>query len=466
MTTLKPQHLILGVIAALGIVCASGLWHAAAVLPVHMPLDPNEGWNAYHTAAMMSGGALYPGPDAYLVNNYPPLSYYVVGAAGLLAGDFIVAGRIVSLTAFAAIAAMLTLIARAMGASRLISFLPAAWFGAMLLLSSDYVGMDDPQMLAHAVSLAGLLVLVRKPDWRFAAPAAAALFVAAFFVKHNVVALPLAATLWLYWQKRRPVADNFVFYGALFGLIGLMLFRFVFGLSLFDAVASARQYSTDALVDAFQGWLYWTGLPAIALLVLFLRMPRDPAVRFTVLYAVIAAAIGTYFLGGAGVDPNVLFEADIALALGTALAVQRLAGWKALALATAAAVPLLWSATTNTEWQRANLSAAIRHEEIATTHADIAFMAGRKGPAMCEMLAFCYWAGKPPAVDMFNIGQAFETGARSDAEIAAKVERKYYAVIQFDPGEPYALGENVYQALTKSYRLHHNDDFGIFYVPK
>lgn len=465
MTKLKPQHLTLGAIAALGIVCAAGLWHVLAVLPVHLPLDPNEGWNAYHTAALLSGHGLYPDRTAYLVNNYPPLSFYVVGAVSLMAGDAIVAGRIVSLLAFTAIAAMLTVIARTMGASRPVAFLPALWFAAMLLLSSDYVGMDDPQMLAHAVSLAGLVVLLKKPAWRFTAPAAAALFVAGFFVKHNVVALPLAATLWLFFQDRRK-GLQMAAWGAGLAVAGLIAFRLAYGISLFSVVATARQYSADALVNAFRGWLYWVGFPAMALYALAQWRLRDPAVRLIALYALIATAIGSYFLGGAGVDPNVLFEADIALALGTALAVQRLKGFWAPLAAAVLAAPLLWSAATNTEWQQANLSASIRHEEIATTRADIAFLAAQKGPALCEMLSFCYWAGKPPAVDMFNIGQAFDTGARSDGEIVRKVEQKYYAAIQFDPGEPYALGDNVYQALQQSYRLHHQDDYGTFWVPK
>jgi hypothetical protein len=465
MTKPKPQLLTLGVLLALGLICAAGLWHVLAVLTVHLPGDPNEGWNAYLTAAMMHGHGLYPGRAAYIVNNYPPLSFYAVGFVSLITGDAIVAGRIVSLIAFAAIAVQLTVIARHFGASRTVALLPAAWFGAMLLLSSDYVGMDDPQMLAHAVSLAGLMVLLRKPSWRFAVPAAAALFAAAVFVKHNVVALPLATTLWLLIQDRRK-GLQLAAWGAGLAILGVIAFRLAYGISLLAVVSTARQYSFDLLAQAFSDWLYWTLLPAAALVDAAIRDPRDPAIRLVALYALIATLLGTYFLGGAGVDPNVMFEADIALALGATLRVQRLSGYKAPLVAAGLAAAMIWSAATDTDWQAANLTPEVLAAETATTHADIAFMAAQKGPGMCEMLSFCYWAGKPPAVDMFNIGQAFDTGARPDTEIVAKVEHKYYAVIQFDPGEPYALGENVYQALQKSYRLHHTDDYGTFWVPK
>src|SRR3954451_7227709 len=63
----------------------------------YLPLDPNEGWNAYFADAAIHGGVLYPTADALITNNYPPLSFYFVGAVGYLMGDNIFAGRIVAL---------------------------------------------------------------------------------------------------------------------------------------------------------------------------------------------------------------------------------------------------------------------------------------------------------------------------------------------------------------------------------
>jgi hypothetical protein len=465
MTKPTPTRLALfAVLALMGVLCAIGLWHVLTVLPLEFPFDPNEGWNAYNTAALMHGRALYPGPEAYLVNNYPPLSFYIVGLVGLLVGDNIIAGRIVSLLAVIAIGAAMTVLMRRQRASRTVSLLPALLFVAGLLVTTDYVGMDDPQLLAHAVSLAGLVVLTRKSQSRYTIATAAFLFVAAFFVKHAVVALPIAAFLWLMIEDRRR-ALQLAGYGLGFLAAGLVAFRLGYGISLLAVVSTARGYSFAQLTDAFAHWLLWTGLaiPALALLAWFVR---DSAVRLVAIYAAVAMAVGSYFLGGAGVDPNVMFDADIALGLGVGLAAERLGGWKRPLAAALLAAPLFVIAATDEDWQDANLDFGVVGREEVFARADIAFMAAQKGPAMCEMLAFCYWARKPVAVDMFNVGQAFDTGARSDAEIARAVEAKRYGVIQFDPGEPYALGENVYQALVKSYRLHHSDDFGTFYVPK
>jgi hypothetical protein len=461
MTTTLPRTALLAVVAATGILCAIALVRVVMILGLPFPFDPNEGWNAYLTAGMLHGGKLYPGHEAYLVNNYPPLSFYVVGLIGQLTGDLIVAGRLVSLVAVGAIGLTMLNLARLHGATTSMSWLAPLWFTAGLLIFTDYVGMDDPQLLAHAVSLAGLLMLVRYPE---KIALAAALFVTAFFIKHAVIALPIAAFLWLALEDRRR-AMRLAGYGGGFVLVGLIAFRLGYGVSLLAVVATARTYSLDQLVSAFGHWLIWTG-PAIATLAVLAWRVRTSAVRLWAIYAAVAMLIGTYFLGGAGVDPNVMFDADIALAIALTLALQQVHGWTRPAVAAGLTLPLFFVAADNSEWQESYLDFPAIRAEAAVAHRDIAFMARAKGPGLCEMLAFCYWAGKPVAVDMFNIGQAFETGTRSDADIARAVHDKRYAVIQFDPGEPYALGENVYQALMASYRLHHSDDFGSFYVPR
>src|SRR5215467_9564990 len=49
-----------GVIALTALLCTAGVYRILAVLFLHIPLDPNEGWNAYHAASAMGGTPLYP----------------------------------------------------------------------------------------------------------------------------------------------------------------------------------------------------------------------------------------------------------------------------------------------------------------------------------------------------------------------------------------------------------------------
>src|SRR3984957_7335335 len=59
----------------------------------------NEGWNAYHADAAMGAAPLSPPTDTLIVNNYPPLSFYVVGGLAGVFGDALYVGRVLSLMA-------------------------------------------------------------------------------------------------------------------------------------------------------------------------------------------------------------------------------------------------------------------------------------------------------------------------------------------------------------------------------
>src|SRR5215469_3986319 len=93
-----PALMAVLTIMTVGIAAAVG--RLMLVAPLHVPLDPNEGWNAYHASAAIARRNPYPPAESFLVNNYPPFSFYVIGIIGLWLGDNIVAGRLVSLAAF------------------------------------------------------------------------------------------------------------------------------------------------------------------------------------------------------------------------------------------------------------------------------------------------------------------------------------------------------------------------------
>jgi hypothetical protein len=451
------------VCAVAALFCACGLWRVIAAIWLRLPLDPNEGWNAYHAAAATSGLPLYPG--GFMTNNYPPLSFYLVGALGRVLGDAIVAGRLIALVAYAAVCGEIYALARRLGARVLEAAAGALLFAGALLASTDYVGMDDPQMLAEAIAGLGLLLLLRAPQqtWR-----AAALFTLAFFVKHNVVAMALAGTLWLGLQDRRA-ASRLAGFGLLFLVAGAVLFRLVYGTSLILQLASARGYSWANLLQGLLIWLGWSFVPLLGFAALVLWRRRDAAVRFCAIYAAIGIVLGGLFLGGAGVDQNAMFDADIALALGAALLLDRVAqGWRAAALAIACAVPLFFAAKAQADddWNTADYWLHPMQDDAALAETDIAFLKAHPGPALCEMLSFCYWAGKPATVDVYNLGEAFRAGTTSDASLRRLMDTRRFSVIQLDPDSGAPLGAAVAAAMARSYRLDHQDEFGRFYVPR
>jgi hypothetical protein len=451
-----------GALALLAAIVAALLWRVWAGLPLRFTYDPNEGWNAYHAASAMAGGPLY--PAGYFVNNYPPLSFYVVGPLGRIFGDAVIAGRVLSLLSFLFVGWGIFAAARKMGAMRDAAFFAALVFAASLLGFTDYVAMNDPQLFAHALAVAGFLLVLEADRSPRRMAAAALLFALAFFVKHNVIAMAAASALWLLRNDKRA-GVRLIAVGAALGLAGLILFRLVYGVNLLAVVATARRYSLVQAGDAIVAWLQLAGVLALAAMLLW-RRRCNPFVRLCALYAAFGIGLGVYFIGGAGVDPNAMFDADIALCLCAALTLSEPTARRG-AVAFLMLVPVLWGAwesggerwLARDYWLHPSASLAVASER------DIAFIAARKGPALCALPSFCYWAGKPADVDVFNIGEAVATGARGDGELVRRIDERRYAVIQLDADVPAPLGKRVHAAMLAHYRLDHADDCGNFYVP-
>jgi hypothetical protein len=116
---------------------------------------------------------------------------------------------------------------------------------------------------------------------------------------------------------------------------------------------------------------------------------------------------------------------------------------------------------------RASLGYWLDPRAAATADAarQIAFLREQPGPAMCEDLALCFWAGKPPEVDVFNTGQQILLGRLDDAPLAADVARGHYAVIQMDRS-PRVLSEAVSRSISTGYVVDHDAFDRLFLVPR
>lgn len=455
-------------VAALAIGFALGLFRVLATMGLTVPFDPNEGWNAYHAMAAMTGGSPYPPPQSFMTNNYPPLSFYLVGALGHALGDMIVAGRLVSLAAFLAIAAAIAAALRMMACTAMEAAFGALVFAACLLLNSDYVGMDDPQLLGHAVAMGGLLLIVLQPRDMLTLAGSALLFALAFFIKHNLIVLPLVVTIWLALYDRGS-AVKFAAAGAAFLIVGLLLFRLVFGFDLLSVLHSARVFAFHDLLVNLASWLVWGLLPLIVAISLFVFRRDDKFVVLCVLYSLIGFFVGASYFGGAGVDVNAMFDADIALALLAGVALSRLSDNGVVHTSAIVAAFLLPLAIGigfdfNGDWLDGDYWFHPMRDEADLAKQDIAFLRAQHGPAFCETLAYCYWAGKDAEVDVFNTGQQFATHSRNDDVLIRMISARRFAAIQLDTLLPFALGAPVHRVLDDAYRTDHADDDGVFLV--
>lgn len=465
---MSTQSLALRILtAALAVGCTLGVMHIVCVIGFHVPFDPNEGWNAYFTQSLLATGSPYPPANGLMIDNYPPLSFYLVAALSGLTGDAIVAGRIVALAALFAVALGIETAARRMGCTRLEALCAALLFTAGPMLTTDYAGMDDPQLLGHAIAMGGLLLVLREPRTSRLMVAAASLFALAFFVKHNLIVLPAALAMWLLLADRRH-AVTFIASGLIFVGVGLGLFKQIYGMSLLGQIASARTYALANVWSGILQWLPWGAALILGAGFLFLVARRDRHAMLCVIYAAIAIVAGVYFLGGAGVDANALFDADIALALCAGLLLSRLQfpvpqGAAALLFAVPLAIGL-W--TLDAPWQMSDYWLHPMAEERRAAAGEIASIRAARGPVLCEMLSLCYWGGKPAEVDVFNIEQAYLTGARSDAGLAGLIGQKHFALIQFEQMAPFPLTPSIHRTLLSNYRIVRTDDDRVLLAPR
>ena len=430
-----------------------------ATIPLHIPINYNEGWDAgLDTRAVNpSAGPLYPGPNTWVFNNYPPLGFFIVGAAGRwIFGDMILAGRILSLLSLLSAAALTGYCARKLGASTRAGIASSL---LMLLFACSYyrsyVAMDDPQWMAHATMLAGFALLLRRHGATGLAAgktpipqimAAAFLMTAGGFIKHNLVALPAAITLWLFWINPR----------AALAWCATATTALILG-----AGATQARFGTDAFRDIlhhrriFRPILYRQAIPGLAPLLadaIFVaaklrRRTSGHAAIFATLFIVIATVTGIIQRMGEGVYFNAHFETIIALCMATGLALTPLTqtpirlrlnkpAWLATlrfgpaAAAIFAASPVLGAMPFHLPklWH----DFTTRYETEASWQPMIQRIHDANGPAACEMNSLCYWAGKPLTVDFFNLTQNTITGGEREP-FRATAEHHGFAIIQDDP---------------------------------
>jgi hypothetical protein len=410
---------------------------------LNIEIENNEGWNAYFADAAMGKMSLYPCANQLITNNYPPLSFYIVGLVGRLIGDPVLAGRLLSLVAVVAIATAITLSVRQLGGSKVAARISAAFFVAtMSRFFMSYVGMNEPQLLSEAIMAFGFLgfLIARAKDRGYVGP----VFVMALagFVKHNIIAMPLTALLWLGLHRRREAVKCFCV-AAIAIITGTAICYALFGRNFFLNILSPRHYSLKRSLRIF-GELQWVSIGLFACLYNAWACRRDPGVQLCSSFIVIA--LGSYFLqkSSAGVDVNAQFDLVIAVAMGLGLAFTQISLWpvtRSLRSEQAQAILLLavcvrLLASRQLQPVRLVFDRSFMNE-ISTRELAMADSVERvrriPGDVTCgKNMLVIYRAGKPFAVDEFNAEQRILAGALPNGAITTRVAAGTLTIVEID----------------------------------
>lgn len=443
-TDQNAQNRLVNSITTLLIGCLVFYFAISMVRPLLMMSGPtltayNEGWNAGFAQRLIDGLPLYPSTSELVTNNYPPLSflfYALIGKTGL---DLIYTGRLFALLAFGTSAFLLFSIARSIGCA----VKPAA-LGALLLLVTiarffpTYVGMNEPQWLAHMVMLCGLLAFI-KADTRKKLIISAFIMLIAGFIKHNILAVPLACTVWLFIHNRK----DFLFFicaGALMAAASVITMHIFFGPAIWQNLFNARIISAAKLLRKSEHVLAvivpltaWIGANITNSL-----FAKNKYHQLVSLYIAFAFAEILAFGAGDGVAANVAFDLVIACSLGAACLLNHL---KLNEKPNITAVFLLFllflqiAAWPNYRYIAPAFSAKARQyfaDQKSAVGLTINTLKNVKGNAWCEQPNICYWAGKPFTFDSYNVKQRLALGRIFSNDIQIRFNELNISAIQFD----------------------------------
>ena len=413
-------------------------------LSLHVPRNYNEGWNAYWATAAISGGRLYPPVNALISDNYPPLSFFMVGFLGRLIGDPIVAGRALALLGFLLVTINIVVWLCRCGVRIPLAIASgAAFIIAIDALSHVYIAMDDPQWFGHGLMTTGMVILWWNPRSSGRVAIAALLMVLGGLFKHLIIPVPVALAAWLLISERRA----FWKWLGVLSVLGLMAFTTIYAVYghnfVDDVVHAPRQISFLASVHMGIRVLPYL-LPLLCVATASLpRLNKQEPVKFAWIYLFVAAAIASLAATGAGVAENAVFDVAIAATLAAGLALEELGGEavhyrklayiKAVTMLAALAV-ILWAPLSI----RLNID---RERQLSTlaqqTPLDIELLRQHDArTTVCESLALCFWSGAPFNVDLFNFGQKLKTG-KMPLDICRQLfDGRHFTIIQlyWEPG--------------------------------
>jgi hypothetical protein len=401
---------------------------------------PGEFWNAWHALRWAEGLPLYPAPSEFIANNYPPLSFLLLGTVAKAGGDPILTGRILALVSIPVIAAAIAGCIAELGGSRRAAAFGTVWYAAATcIVSQEYVGMDDPNYPALAAMACGLWLFLRAERLGKSYLPALALMAVAGFYKHNVTAIPAMAIFWAFSTRGaksvRPVAAAFALV-----LIGIGLCVSCFGPDFIAQMTGPRVVGL-AHIKLKIKFMIWPALIVAAAWAVQTRHERSG--RFAGCFLVISFVLYLVQRAGDGVSDNAQFELIVATALGLGLASDRLATMAskqgriaggAIAVFVLLAVSAAISFHHEPIWKilspgyRADLG-----ERIALAKREVERIRSIPGPVSCSYDDICLQAGKAFVIDKYAIRQRLRTHRLTSVELDAEISRRGIRFVRIDP---------------------------------
>ena len=448
-----------------------------------------EGWNAYFQDAAAIGGRLYPEPGALTVNNYPPLSFYAIGLLGKIFGDNLFVGRAISLVAVIVVSCEIFCCVRTLVGGIAGPAIGSLWYLAIMCHGfTSYVGADDPQLAGEAIMCGGLALFLARERAGSSVLVPLLIMVVGGFWKHNMIAIPFTAIIWLF-MRRGHAAWRPVLLSGFATAGGLAVCAAIFGADFFSNILHPRHYSIDHVIGNI-GHLQWSALAMVIWLgwalptrsterfpakwmpvrVKKTRQKKEPeprsdsigteralAAKFTLVHVPIALAACILQWFGDKVFGNAEFDLMIALGIAVGASFETIRTFRYFGV-TAAKIAMVSLLTLR-------LLATDRHEPLLilfdpsfraqfeanerATYKEVREVAGIEGLVFCSNKIVCRAAGKPFAVDDFKVEEMVATSAISAQDLARLLQKQQITTFKNDPATWGAIDNSLSHAITR-----------------
>jgi|GEM_PF-5203378 len=456
----------------------------------------NEGWNVYNAQRLIDHELIYDN-NYWRVNNYPIVSFLVVTGVNFVVHDLLLSGRIISLVSFFAVGVLAAVATRRFGGDRVDAvFGGGCALGFCYLVAPAWVAVDDPQTLGEAIMLGALVSYISTRPDRLSLLRTALLVTLAGFVKHNLVAIPLAITFDISIRSPRRLPFWFGCCTAL--AVGcLALTHLVAGGTFIDHLLSPRLFTWYGACYHLMKYLRLGEFP-LAVILLFARGIFSGDRRVLAAYGIVSICAATIFSGFEGTSYNMFQDAAVFLAVAAGIGLHELrnrmvAGVLAherLAKVALGVAPFLLaqpilarSPQAFVQLYHAGGLLDIDRRAEQSFSAEAEYISKKHGPAICENLLLCYRAGQPFTIDPFNSRQFILAGRLDQDGLIRRIANKEFTVVQLrgdicDDLEALSchilhrrrkfsrFTNDVLYAVDHHYRIAWRSQDGTFYVPK
>jgi hypothetical protein len=455
----------------------------------------NEGWNVYNTQRLINRELIYD-DNYWRVNNYPIFSFLAVAGVNFVLNNLLLSGRVIALVSFVAVGLLAAAAIRRLGGDRTDAVFGAACaLGFSYLVAPTWIAVDDPQTFGEAIMLGGLVSYISRPPDRLSLLRTALLVVLGCFVKHNVVAIPLAITFDLAIRSPRWLPFWFACCASLTA-VGLGLTHLVAGGDFIGHLLSPRLFAWHSARYHLAKYLRLNQFP-LALILPLARSVLLQERRILASYGITSIFVATITSGFEGTSYNMFQDAAVFLAIAAGatlheLRSRRIIGGLAhewVAKVALSLSPLLLAqpilarspqAFVQIYYAGSLFDADRRAEQSFLNEAEYI---SEHGPAICESLLLCYRAGQPFTIDPFNSRQFILAGRLDENKLIQRIVSKEFAVVQLradicdDPEADFChimhhqrkfsrFTDDVLYTIDHYYRIAWRSRDGTFYVPK